>query len=67
MLDFGFVSVLPESALVSFDARLVALPVDPGLELILSLVWVQTEGARRGAAPFLLPCATMRRQRRRPP
>ncbi|MGM4903738.1 LysR family transcriptional regulator [Tardiphaga sp. 866_E4_N2_1] len=53
MLDFGFVSVLPESALVSFDARLVALPVDPGLELILSLVWVQTEGARRGARSIL--------------
>ena len=53
MLDFGFVSVLPESALVSFDARLVALPVDPGLELILSLIWVQTEGARRGARSIL--------------
>ncbi|WPO41225.1 LysR family transcriptional regulator [Tardiphaga sp. 42S5] len=53
MLDFGFVSVLPESALVSFDTRLVALPVDPGLELILSLVWVQTEGARRGARSIL--------------
>lgn len=53
MLDFGFVSVLPESALVSFDARLVALSVDPGLELILSLIWVQTEGARRGARSIL--------------
>jgi LysR family transcriptional regulator, nitrogen assimilation regulatory protein len=53
MLDFGFVSVLPESALVSFDARLVALPVEPGLELILSLIWVQTEGARRGARSIL--------------
>ena len=53
MLDFGFVSVLPESALASVDARLVALPVDPALELILSLIWAQTEGARRGARAIL--------------
>lgn len=53
MLDFGFVSVMPESALVSFDARLVAMPVEPALELILSLTWAQTDGARRGARAIL--------------
>jgi DNA-binding transcriptional LysR family regulator len=53
MLDFGFVSVLPESALVSIDARLVALQADPALELTLSLIWAQTEGARRAARAIL--------------
>lgn len=53
MLDFGFVSVLPESALISSDARLVALPADPALELTLSLIWAQTEGARRAARAIL--------------
>jgi LysR family nitrogen assimilation transcriptional regulator len=53
MLDFGFVSVLPESALAAFDARLIALPIDPAPELILSLVWAQTEGAQRGARAIL--------------
>jgi DNA-binding transcriptional LysR family regulator len=53
MLDFGFVSVLPESALGSFDKRLVMLQADPALELILSLIWAQTEGARRAARAIL--------------
>ncbi|MET0720460.1 MAG: LysR family transcriptional regulator [Tardiphaga sp.] len=53
MLDFGFVSIMPESALVSFDARLAAIPVEPVFELILSLTWAQTDGARRGARAIL--------------
>jgi LysR family nitrogen assimilation transcriptional regulator len=53
MLDFGFVSVLPESALASLDTRLAVLSTDPATELILSLVWASTEGARRGARTIL--------------
>ena len=53
MLDFGFVSVMPESALVSFDARLAVIRVEPALELILSITWAQTDGARRGARAIL--------------
>lgn len=53
MLDFGFVSVLPESAMASLDKRLAALSTEPALELILSLIWAPTEGARRGARAIL--------------
>jgi DNA-binding transcriptional LysR family regulator len=49
MLDFGFVSILPESALAALDTKLASLATEPALELILSLVWAPTEGARRGA------------------
>jgi LysR family nitrogen assimilation transcriptional regulator len=49
MLDFGFVSILPESAQAALDTKLASLATEPALELILSLVWAPTEGARRGA------------------
>jgi DNA-binding transcriptional LysR family regulator len=49
MLDFGYVSILPASALNASDARLASAPLSPQVDLILSLVWSRTEGARRSA------------------
>lgn len=47
--DFGFVSILPLSAIGDDDA-LQAVPLDPPVEMTLSLVWGASDGARRHAA-----------------
>lgn len=53
MLEFGYLSLLPESALSMRDSPLAMRRIDPAVELTLSLIWSRTETAQRSARLIL--------------
>jgi len=53
MIEFGFLSILPESALSMLDGPLTVRPLHPVVELTLSLIWSKTDAAQRSARLIL--------------
>lgn len=53
MIDFGFLSILPESALSALDTALATRRLEPAVELTLSLIWSRTDAAHRAARQIL--------------